>query len=89
MPLCRLSCWRCSALSAGALLFTGLALPIPSRSAPPPTVYVATDGNDAWSGRLPAPNREGTDGPLATLARRIRELLTQRQEGTLALPFDR
>jgi two-component system cell cycle sensor histidine kinase/response regulator CckA len=27
--------------------------------------------------------------PLATLARRIRELLTQRQEGTLALPFDR
>jgi signal transduction histidine kinase/ActR/RegA family two-component response regulator len=27
--------------------------------------------------------------PLATLARRIRELLKQRQEGTLALPFDR
>jgi PAS domain S-box-containing protein len=27
--------------------------------------------------------------PLATLARRIRELLAQRQEGTLALPFDR
>jgi len=29
--------------------------------------FVATNGNDQWSGRLPAPNREGTDGPLATL----------------------
>lgn len=31
--------------------------------------YVATDGNDAWSGRLPAPNAAKTDGPLATIAR--------------------
>ena len=39
--------------------------------------YVATNGNDAWSGRLPAPNAAGTDGPFATLARArdaIREL---------------
>jgi len=28
--------------------------------------YVATDGNDAWSGKLPAPNAAGTDGPFAT-----------------------
>ena len=27
----------------------------------------ATNGNDQWSGRLPAPNRAGTDGPLRTL----------------------
>ena len=29
--------------------------------------YVATNGNDAWSGLLPAPNANGTDGPFATL----------------------
>jgi hypothetical protein len=29
--------------------------------------YVATNGNDAWSGLLPAPNTNGTDGPFATL----------------------
>lgn len=28
--------------------------------------YIASDGNDAWSGSLPAPNREKTDGPLAS-----------------------
>ena len=30
-------------------------------------LYVATNGDDAWSGRLPAPNETLTDGPLATL----------------------
>lgn len=31
-------------------------------------LYVATDGNDHWSGRLAVPNADGSDGPLATLA---------------------
>lgn len=31
--------------------------------------YVATNGNDAWSGTLPAPNAQKTDGPFATLGR--------------------
>jgi parallel beta-helix repeat protein len=31
------------------------------------TLYVSTDGNDTWSGRLPAPNSERSDGPLATI----------------------
>ena len=31
------------------------------------TLYVATNGNDAWSGKLAAPNADGTDGPFATL----------------------
>ncbi|MCX7597640.1 MAG: right-handed parallel beta-helix repeat-containing protein [Armatimonadetes bacterium] len=31
--------------------------------------YVAPKGNDAWSGRLAAPNRSGTDGPFRTLQR--------------------
>ena len=40
-------------------------------------LYVAVDGNDAWSGALPEPNATGTDGPVATLMRardRVREL---------------
>jgi hypothetical protein len=31
-------------------------------------VHVAPDGNDAWSGRLPRPNAEKSDGPFASLA---------------------
>jgi hypothetical protein len=32
------------------------------------TIYVSCEhGNDAWSGTLPAPNAEGTDGPLQSL----------------------
>lgn len=30
-------------------------------------LYVAKNGSDQWSGRLAAPNKAGTDGPLATL----------------------
>lgn len=30
-------------------------------------LYVATNGNDRWSGKLPGPNAAKTDGPLATL----------------------
>lgn len=37
-------------------------------AAEPPTWYVSTDGNDAWSGTLARPNAERTDGPLASLA---------------------
>ena len=33
------------------------------------TFFVATDGNDAWSGTLREPNAQGTDGPFATLHR--------------------
>jgi hypothetical protein len=31
--------------------------------------YVATDGNDSWSGTLSAPNSTGTNGPFATIGR--------------------
>lgn len=30
-------------------------------------LYVATTGNDSWSGTLPAPNAAATDGPFATI----------------------
>ena len=35
-------------------------------------LYIATNGNDTWSGKLTEPNAAGTDGPFATL-RRARE----------------
>ncbi|QDU89849.1 hypothetical protein Pla175_32450 [Pirellulimonas nuda] len=38
-------------------------------SGPAASFYVATDGSDAWSGALPEPNQDRTDGPFATLAR--------------------
>ena len=53
---------RDSALSIG-LLF-GLMPSLLSAT----TLYVAIEGNDAWSGNLQQPNAEKTDGPLATLA---------------------
>jgi hypothetical protein len=52
------------------------------------TLYVAPDGNDAWSGKLASPNRRKDDGPFATLQRArdaVRELKRQ-QGGTLKQP---
>ncbi|MFN3422683.1 MAG: right-handed parallel beta-helix repeat-containing protein, partial [Armatimonadota bacterium] len=43
-------------------------------------LYVAPNGNDNWSGRLPTPNAKRADGPFATLHRArdfIRELKRQ------------
>lgn len=39
-----------------------------SQAQPPRYYYVSPQGNDRWSGTLPAPNVAGTDGPVATLA---------------------
>lgn len=57
-----------------------MKIPLPARLAlvfalatltSPPTLaldlHVATDGNDAWSGRITSPNAARTDGPLASL----------------------
>ena len=35
----------------------------------PKKFFVATDGSDQWSGTLPSPNADRTDGPFATLGR--------------------
>ena len=52
--------------TATAAVKVTVTAPGASASAPQ-AFYVATDGNDSWSGRLAAPNATGTDGPLATL----------------------
>ncbi len=36
--------------------------------------HVATNGNDGWSGRLPAPNARNTDGPFTTIERAQAEI---------------
>jgi len=51
--------------------------------AEPVRIFVATDGNDGWSGKKASPNPDKTDGPLATLAG-ARDLLREmRQQDAL------
>jgi hypothetical protein len=40
---------------------------MPAARSAPTALYVAPNGSDRWSGRLPAPNAARTDGPLASL----------------------
>ena len=46
-------------------------------------VYVATNGNDAWSGALAEPNAAKTDGPFATLDRARGEIRKMKNAGPL------
>ena len=51
--------------------------------------YVAVDGNDDWSGKLPAANAERADGPFASIAKArdaIRKL--KADQGTLRQPVN-
>ena len=50
-----------------ATLVLGGLSSIPADAAAPVILHVATDGNDAWSGRSARPNGAKTDGPLASL----------------------
>ncbi len=51
-------------LSRHLALLAAFALPFPLLAL---DLHVATDGNDAWSGKLARPNAARTDGPLASL----------------------
>ena len=48
-------------------LMVGLLFGLMPRRLPAASLHVASDGNDAWSGKRERPNVAGTDGPLATL----------------------
>ena len=41
--------------------------------------HVSPEGDDAWSGRLAAPNADHSDGPLRTLNEPARLALAERQ----------
>ena len=43
-------------------------LPLTQVTLYPATLYVSTEGRPEWSGRLPLPNAQSTDGPLSSLA---------------------
>lgn len=56
--------------------------------APNVTLYVAADGNDAWSGTLPGPSADAKDGPLATLSGARDRIRRLRADGKVKLPVD-
>ena len=63
---------RALGLVAVTALFLAAAVPGSAEDRGPAggtVFYVATNGNDAWSGRLPAPNDAKTDGPFATITK--------------------
>src|ERR1051326_7966414 len=43
--------------------------------------FVATNGNDGWSGKLASPNRSKMDGPFATVAWALRAVRGSRSQG--------
>ena len=55
----------------GAEAAPAAAITIQGQAAAPTSItfYVSPSGNDYWSGRLAAPNSNGTDGPFATFDR--------------------
>jgi hypothetical protein len=55
----------------------------PLVTAEPLRFHVAPRGNDAWSGKLAAPNAANTDGPWATLTRARDAIRQLRQTGKL------
>lgn len=54
----------------------------------PLQLHIALNGCDGWSGFLPAPNEDGTDGPLATIEEALRRIRGMRRAGVFARPID-
>ncbi|MCS6951067.1 MAG: hypothetical protein NZ520_11460, partial [bacterium] len=71
-----------SPLCLVGVLLSSLAEAQPSQA----DFYVATNGNDSWSGRLPTPNRQRTDGPFATVGRAQQAVRELRQRQPLNRP---
>src|SRR5689334_12247912 len=51
-------------------------------SSPGMVFFVATNGNDRWSGKLPFPNRNSTDGPFGSVDRAIAAVRETKSEAT-------
>ena len=72
--------------SAGWFLSLGLLLAASNLSSAL-ELFVAQDGNDAWTGRLARPNAARSDGPLATLTGARDALRKLRAQGPLTEPI--
>jgi hypothetical protein len=75
--------WSLAIVCAGACFTSPVAWTQPADVAPGRTVYVSGVGNDAWTGTLPAPNDEKTDGPFATLERARDAIRAMKKAGPL------
>src|SRR5512137_188666 len=76
--------WRCgSLLCTTILLFLSSLLQI-SQASDAISFYVATNGNDAWSGRVAQPGADRKDGPFATLPAALKAARQARQSGNAA-----
>ena len=77
---------------AAVLLGDGRAKEALAKSAEPAVqttnYYVAPGGNDAWSGKLPAPNKDRQDGPFATLERARNQIRKLKAAGPLIRPVN-
>ncbi len=69
------------------LQLTGLGPASGQAPQPALSLYVAPDGSDQWSGRLPKPNAGRTDGPFATLVRARDAVRQLKVSGKLSAPL--
>jgi len=76
----------CFALTTRAAALLTVAVLVAACEGAELRLYVATNGNDAWSGTLAAPKPAGTDGPFATLTRARDALRQLRAAGKLDRP---
>jgi len=61
-----------------SMLFPGI-----SASAGEKALHISLSGNDSWSGTLPEPDRNGSDGPFATFVRARAAIREMRKTGLL------
>ncbi len=75
---------RCRTLPVAVLvvLTVGMMLNSDTTVAAQVTFYVATGGDDAWSGTRKTPNKGKSDGPFATLTRARRCSTVEESEST-------
>jgi parallel beta-helix repeat protein len=72
-----------------ALVAVARITPLPAHAGPEPAVfYVSPAGNDAWSGKLTAPNAAKSDGPLATLTGARAAIRKLKAAGPLTAPVE-
>jgi len=69
----------------GLLLGLAILLGAAVCSGQPLTLHVSVHGNDTWSGTLPKPNADATDGPFAGLKRARDEIRKQKPKGATIL----
>ncbi|MCL5005965.1 MAG: right-handed parallel beta-helix repeat-containing protein [Acidobacteria bacterium] len=77
--------WARSASHAGVYSCKCSASALPQTAAKT-VFYVATDGNDAWSGKLDKPNAGRTDGPFRTVQRAQKAIRDLKANGPLKEP---